>query len=144
MSLLAFLPVIDKLLDRVLPDKAKADEAKAALRKLQNDGELSFVDKQVAVIVAEAQGESPAQRNWRPHLMYLIMGLLVFNGALVPLVEAFTDVQIPVLDALNAIPSQLWSLLTIGLGGYVGGRSLEKIASTVSTAVATLKGKQQQ
>ena len=33
------------------------------------------------------------------------------------------------------LPREFWDLIVIGMGGYVGGRSLEKIASAV-TAIA--------
>ena len=38
----------------------------------------------------------------------------------------------------NVIPDQLWTVVQIGLGGYVAGRSLEKTASSV---VRVLKSK---
>ena len=33
---------------------------------------------------------------------------------------------------LQEIPDGLWNFLGLGVGGYVGGRSLEKIASTMT------------
>ena len=59
--------------------------------------------------------------------MYLIMFLLVFNGMVVPIANVMFDVQIPILEAWTAIPEQMWTLLTIGLGGYIAGRSGEKM-----------------
>jgi len=29
------------------------------------------------------------------------------------------------------VPKEMWSLLTIGIGGYIGGRSLEKIVTNI-------------
>lgn len=124
--------VVDKVLERVLPDpKLRADAMKQA-REIAHNESIAELDAASRIIVAEAQGESAAQRSWRPHLMYLIMGLLVFNGALVPLVEASFGVKLPILEAWSAIPEEMWSLLQIGLGGYVAGRSLEKIAEKVT------------
>lgn len=31
----------------------------------------------------------------------------------------------------NALPPQFWDFLSIGVGGYIGGRTLEKVAREV-------------
>ncbi len=117
---------ISKIIDKVVPDKTLRDELKYNLEQAALGQDTEFMKAASAIIVAEAKGESAAQRNWRPHLMYLIMALLVWNGVVVPLITAFTGSQIPVLEAWKAIPPQMWTLLTTGLGGYVVGRSVEK------------------
>ena len=138
MGILSAIPVIGNIVDKGLDvvdkfveDKDQANKLKAEIKKKIEDNthekEITELKAQAGIIKAEATGESPAQRNWRPHLMYLIMGLLVFNGAIVPLGEAIFQVNIPTLEAWEAIPSQMWQLLMIGVGGYVGGRSAEKI-----------------
>ena len=121
--------VLPKLFGTI--DKAVADKDLAAKLKMEMQVALLAVDSREleaarSIIVAEAQGGSPAQRNWRPHLMYLIMGLLVFNGVAVPIAAAY-GVTLPILEAWTAIPSQMWTLLQIGLGGYIVGRSGEKM-----------------
>lgn len=124
--------VVDKVLERVLPDpKLRADAMKQA-REIAHNESMAEIEAASRVIVAEAQGESPAQRNWRPHLMYLIMGLLVFNGVAVPLVEATFAVKLPILEAWSSIPEDMWTLLHVGVGGYVASRGLEKIADKVT------------
>lgn len=68
---------------------------------------------QAAVIGAEAQGNW-LQRSWRPLVM------LVF--AAIVLVGSFWS--LPILEDT----SRFWDLLEIGIGGYVIGRSAEKVA----------------
>lgn len=68
---------------------------------------------QASIIGAEAQGNW-LQRSWRPVIM------LVF--AAIVLVGTFFD--LPILDDT----SRFWDLLEIGIGGYVIGRSAEKVA----------------
>jgi hypothetical protein len=76
---------------------------------------------QSEVIIAEAKGESWLQRNWRPSLM-AIFGIIVANNyILAPYLDAMFDWTV-VLE----IPEQLWGLLKLGVGGYIGGRSIEK------------------
>lgn len=117
---------VAKIIDKAVPDKDLATKIKAEIQSeaLRQDSEIAVAG--ASIIKAEVQSDSAAAKNWRPHLMYLIMGLLVFNGVAVPLVEAFSEVDLPILEAWTAIPEQMWTLLQIGLGGYVVGRSVEK------------------
>ena len=90
--------------------KRKAEEYDAELLKAQS-----------SVIISEVNSESKAARSWRPHLMYLFM-IIIFNNYIVyPYLKAFTN-----YGMLMEIPPQMWTLLQIGVGGYVAGRSLEK------------------
>ena len=89
--------------------------------------ETKLAESQASVIIAEAQGSSWAQRNWRPILM-LTFGYIVFhNYVLTPLAVA-AGFDVPILE----IPGGMWALLTTGVGGYVIGRSGEKIARTLT------------
>lgn len=137
MSWFSAIPVVGKLIekslnivDEVVEDKDKAREIKATLEEGWRQTDLTKFTEQIkaqsAVIVAEAQGDSWLQRNWRPMLMTLF-GFIVFNNyVLYPYLSLFWE-QAPVLE----IPGPLWGLLKIGVGGYVVGRSSEKIVDKV-------------
>ena len=75
-----------------------------------------MIEAQVGVVRVEAAGNW-LQRSWRPLVM------LVF--AVIILIGTFTS--LPML----ADSSRFWDLLEIGLGGYVVGRSGEKMVSTI-------------
>lgn len=68
---------------------------------------------QAAIIGTEAQGNW-LQRSWRPIIM-LVFAAIVLAG---------TFFNLPILDDT----SRFWDLLEIGIGGYVIGRSAEKVA----------------
>lgn len=68
---------------------------------------------QASIIGAEAQGNW-LQRSWRPVIM-LVFAAIVLVG---------TFFNLPILDDT----SRFWDLLEIGIGGYVIGRSAEKVA----------------
>lgn len=74
------------------------------------------------MIVAEAQGESWLQRNWRPLLMLCFVLILFNNYVAAPYARAL-GLALPTLD----LPQGAWALLNIGVGGYIAGRSAEKI-----------------
>lgn len=115
------------LIDQYVVDKDKANELRATLETQLVNAMQETLRSQADIIVAEARGESWMQRNWRPTLMFFVMFLMFFDGVVVPLVNAFAAVQIPILEAWNAIPDKMWSLLMLGVGGYIAGRSGEKM-----------------
>lgn len=88
--------------------------------------EAKVLEAQQAVIVAEAQGKSWIQRNWRPVLMMVIIVIVANNYVLFPYLSLFTD-KVAMLD----LPEELFTLLSVGVGGYVVGRSGEKIAQSL-------------
>ncbi len=118
------------LIDQKVEDKDLANKLKAEIQTDILTKEYSRIerelDAQKAIIVAEATGHSWLQRNWRPITMLVFVYIIAHNYIIAPLFG---------LQEL-AIPPDMWSLLKIGLGGYVIGRSVEKVAPTIADAVA--------
>lgn len=85
--------------------------------------EKSTIEQQASVVIAEAKGESKLQRNWRPIVMLMFAYIVAHNYIVAPVVQCFYS-EFPMLPT----PPDLWDLLKIGIGGYVIGRSAEKIA----------------
>ena len=81
------------------------------------DYEARLLEARTQVITAEAQGASWLQRNWRPITMLTFLALVV--------ADTFG------LTAFR-LSDEAWTLLQIGLGGYVVGRSAEKIVPKVT------------
>lgn len=104
------------VVDQAVEDKDQANRIKARLNELALSGSLKELDAAAKIIVAEAQGESWLQRNWRPLLMVLFGAIVANNYVLVPIFG------VPAAD----IPPDMWDLLKLGVGGYVVGRSAEK------------------
>ena len=77
---------------------------------------------QGAIIEAEAKGDSWLQRSWRPITMLVFVFIIANNYILFPYISLFGGTA----TAL-AIPPDMWDLLKLGLGGYVVGRSAEKM-----------------
>ncbi len=116
-------PITD-LIDNLTTTDEERNEAKVKLSEIENDlvlklvgYEKSLVDAKSKVIEAEAKGESWLQRNWRPITMLTFLLLVVCDsfGFLV-----------------FRLSNEAWTLLQIGLGGYVIGRSGEKIISKIN------------
>ena len=122
-----FRPAAD-LIDNLHTSKEEKDEAMAKLATSQAgaaDRVMSFISKRVEekvkVVVAEVRSSDKFVSRWRPTLMYTIIAILINNYLLVPWLNTFWG-GAPVVE----LPDKVWTLLEIGLGGYVVGRSIEK------------------
>jgi hypothetical protein len=114
------------VVDKLVPDNAKNAELKAELEKALINEKVGFVAQEANIITAEAKGESFLQRNWRPITMLVFVYIVFNNFILSPYVKCFYP-EFPILP----VPNDLWDLLKIGLGGYIVGRSVEKVAVAV-------------
>jgi hypothetical protein len=87
-------------------------ESKVTVKTIEY--ETALLNAKASIINTEATGDSWMQRNWRPITMLAFLGLVVCDsfGWLV-----------------NPLAAEAWTLLQLGLGGYVVGRSGEKIVS---------------
>lgn len=101
---LALIPVIGQLLDKIIPDPAKAAEAKLEMAKLAQRGEFHEFDANVELALAqikvnEAEAASPGifKGGWRPAAGWLC----VIGGLGYPLVR-------------NVLP---WLLTVAGIDG---------------------------
>jgi hypothetical protein len=122
----AALDVGGKLIDRLWPDPAQRDQAKLAMLELAQKGELAEFTGRAEIVKTEAASENWLASSWRPILMLTFGALIVarwFGWAAPNLSEA---------EYLK-----LWSIVELGLGGYVIGRSAEKI---IPAAAAAMKG----
>lgn len=113
-----------QLIDRLWPDSAQRDQARLALMEMAQKGELAEFTGRAEIVKTEAASSHWLAANWRPLLMLVFGGLIVarwFGWAAPNLSEA---------EYLK-----LWSIVEFGLGGYVVGRSVEKIAGPIADAI---------
>lgn len=91
------------------------------------EAETRLAEAQASIVKAEATGHSWLQRNWRPMTMLVFVFIIFNNYILLPYASALGMPIVP-LD----LPDTFFTLLTVGLGGYVVGRSGEKIAKNLT------------
>ena len=127
MGVLDFLsgivkPITD-LIDSLTTTEKEKKELSNELVRIENqflskalEYESKLLDSQGRIVEAEAKGQSWLQRNWRPITMLTFLILVVCDsfGWL-----AFR------------LSNEAWTLLQIGLGGYVVGRTGEKIVEKI-------------
>ena len=108
-------------LDNLLTSKEEKIQAENVIKKVLVEKELQLQRLQTEIIVAEAKGNW-LQRSWRPILMLAFGFIVIYVKCIGPLF----GLAIPELE------NEFWELLKIGIGGYVVGRSAEKIAKSVT------------
>lgn len=120
------IALLKDALDRFVPDKTQAAQAKAALDQLrEQEGAQEFLAA-ADIVKAEAQSGTWLTAAWRP------LTMLVFVALIVARVFGLTSEHVS-----EAEYAELWELVKLGLGGYVLGRSAEKVVPAI---VQTLKG----
>lgn len=123
MGILNFLsgivkPITD-LIDGITTTDEERDKLKNELTKIENEFmskaleyEGLLLESQSKIIQAEAAGQSWLQRSWRPITMLTFLLLVIC--------DSFGLLSFRLND-------EAWMLLKIGIGGYVIGRTGEKI-----------------
>lgn len=121
----ALIPILAPLLGDVIrskfPDPTEAAKAEAELTLKMYENSARIESAAADIIKAEAQSQHVLAATWRPIVMLVFTGLIVarwFGWAAPGMSEA---------EVLK-----LWSIVEFGLGGYVVGRSIEKIAPSVA------------
>lgn len=118
------------IIDQAVPDKDLAVRLKADIQTAVLDIQKATMQAQADIIKAEANSQSWLPRNIRPlFLLFLLISMVasVFMGAL-GYGEALAV-------GWASIPQSAWTLMQIGLGGYIAGRSIEKVAGPVGETV---------
>lgn len=117
-------PILGKIVANKFPDPAEAAKAEAEVTSQLWQNAHAINAAAADIIKTEAASSHWLASNWRPLTMIIFVCLIVarwFGWAAPGLSEA---------EYLK-----LWSIVEFGLGGYVIGRSVEKIAPTVATAL---------
>ena len=121
-----FKPAMD-MIDNVHTSTEEKLEQKAKLLDLQvgfmEQGlqyELAQLEARAAIITAEAKSDHFLTATWRPITMLTFLALVVCD-------------QFGLLTFRLA--EDAWTLLQLGLGGYVVGRSVEKVVPAMTEAM---------
>jgi hypothetical protein len=112
---------IGKIIDNLFTNEEERINAKNEVFRILKQKEFELQQMQTEIIVAEARGNW-LQRSWRPILMLSFGFIVIYVKFLAPLF----DLKIPELE------NEFWNLLQLGIGGYVIGRSAEKIADNIT------------
>jgi len=105
--------------ERIFPDpenELKRIELQQALQAAVLERTSEIERAAAEVVKAEAQGQNWLQRAWRPITMLVFVALIVAR---------WLGWSAPNLTEAETL--KLWDIVEIGLGGYVIGRTAEKV-----------------
>ena len=107
-------------------DDQNAFKNAVELEVLKN--QKSFEDLSGSIVLAEAKSEHWLTSAWRPFTMVLFALVIAVNILVIPyiLTPILWLLGVPVPEFMD-VPQEVWNLIQIGLGGYIAGRSGEKI-----------------
>jgi len=115
-------PIVGDVLKKVIPDGDKSKEIEREIRLGLLENTDSLEQARASIIKAEASSGGFLTSSWRPILMLVITAIVAMNYLITPIIKIFYP-EMPMLD----LPEELWNLLTVGVGGYIVGRSGEKM-----------------
>jgi hypothetical protein len=112
---------VGKVIDNLFTSEEERLKAKNEVFKVLQEQQLKLQQLQTEIILAEANGNW-LQRSWRPILMLSFGFIVIYVKFIAPLFS----LPIPPLE------DEFWDLLQLGIGGYVVGRSVEKVAKNIT------------
>lgn len=115
----ALIPALSKVIDKAVPDKDLAKKIEAEVQKELITNTHNEFQAAAKIVLAEAQG-GWLKGNWRPLTMLIFVGLICAHWL------GFTPDNLSEAEVL-----ELMDLVQIGLGGYVLGRSAEKVSENL-------------
>jgi hypothetical protein len=120
----ALAPILGKVVGNLFPDPEQKARAEAEMMKTLLAHQAEIESAAAKIIQTEAASQHWLAANWRPLTMIIFVGLIVAR---------WFGWAAPNLSEAEYI--KLWSIVEFGLGGYVVGRSVEKIAPTIAGAI---------
>ena len=112
---------VGNVIDKLFTSEEERLKAKNEIFKVLQEQQLELQKLQTEIIVTEANGNW-LQRSWRPILMLSFGFIVIYVKFIAPLFS----LPIPPLE------DEFWNLLQLGIGGYVVGRSVEKVAGNIT------------
>ena len=120
----ALAPILGKVVGNLFPDPTEKAKAEAEVMRQLLAAQSEIEQAASKIIQTEAASSHWLAANWRPLTMITFVALIVAR---------WFGWAAPNLSEAEYI--KLWSIVEFGLGGYVVGRSVEKIAPSIAQAI---------
>lgn len=126
----ALTPILGKVVGNLFPDPSEAARAKAELVMQMQEHEAQLQKAAGEILKTEAASKHWLAANWRPITMLTFVALIVAR---------WFGFAAPELSEAEYI--KLWDIVELGLGGYVIGRSVEKVVPVLGESFGKRGGK---
>lgn len=111
------------VVDKSVSDKDLKEKLKSEISQQLLNNDSKELQAAASIIQTEAGSKHWLTATWRPALMWICIIVIFNNYILMPFANLIFGTSVEL-----SIPDPMWNLLTIGVGGYIAGRSGEKIA----------------
>lgn len=113
----AILPIINKL----IPDPQAQAQIQLELTKALTDKENGVLNAMKDVMVADSQQDDKYTKRARPSVVYWSMAMVTYIiGA------ASVGHATAIVNALSAVPTDLYNMMMVGIGAFGLSRGVEK------------------
>jgi len=117
------------VIDKSVPDQDLRLRLQSEIQQLVLQQQQLLLQAQERIITAEAKSESWLTRTWRPIVMLALASIMIADWL------GFTAPNLP-----TEIRVKLLDIIQLGLGGYIIGRSAEKVIPKTLEALKASKG----
>ena len=121
----ALVPILGDAIRRLFSDPAEAAKAQAELNNALLVNAAKIEEAAASIIGDEAKSEHWLASSWRPLVMLTFTALIVAR---------WLGYSAPGISEAEVL--KLWDIVQLGLGGYVIGRSAEKIVPQLAQIMA--------
>jgi len=123
--------LLDDAMNKIWPDPAAKASAEATLMKATSDAALAQMQQQMSVMLAEASSTDKWTSRARPSFLYVMYVLMLMCIPFAVLWAYNPDTGQRMASGmkywLGAIPDNMWTTFQFIGGGYMVGRSYEKV-----------------
>jgi hypothetical protein len=122
-------PILTDLIKRIFPDPEKQAEALARMQELSLQAQAEAYRAEAVEneakkeIITTEMSQGTWFSDWRAKLMTMCTVMIGFNWIIAPILNSllyFLGTKITPIE----IPSEAWLLLNVGLGGYIGEKTM--------------------
>ena len=113
------------IINKFIPDPAAKAAAQQQWLDMESKERMQVLGSQANIIQTEAASTHWLAANWRPVMM------LTFTALIVARWFGWTAPNLAAAEYLK-----LWDIVQLGIGGYVVGRSAEKIIPSIASAIS--------
>lgn len=131
--LAAIIPAVVTILDKIIPDKGAADEAKLKTLELLQRGELAALDAEMKLALGQLEVNKEEAKTdlfrggWRPFAGWVCGVGLLYTFLLRPILPWFVNVCGGDVPPMPEIDTDTLMVLLTGMLGLGGLRSYEKL-----------------
>jgi len=115
-------PILGDMFKRLVPDGDKSLDVEKEIKLALLEHTDSLENLRGKIVLEEAKSSNWLTASWRPLLMMVIIAIVALNYLIFPVMGLFMAETFTI-----DLPVELWNLLQIGVGGYIVGRSGEKM-----------------